>query len=80
MIPWTVASPAPLCMGFSRQEYWNGLPFPPPGDLPDPRVEAASPALASGFSTTEPAGKPRPGERTPGMDGGAEAGLWRMRT
>ena len=41
-------------MGFSRQEYWSGLPFPPPGDLPEP----ASPALAGGFFTTEPPGKP----------------------
>ena len=43
--PWTVAYQAPLYMGFSRQEYWSGLPFPPPGDLPDPGIEAASPTL-----------------------------------
>ena len=46
--PWTVAHQAPLSMGFSRQEYWSGLPFPPPGDLPDPRLKPtsnASPAL-----------------------------------
>ena len=43
--PWTVAYQAPLSMGFSRQEYWSGLPFPPPGDLPDPGIEAASPTL-----------------------------------
>ena len=46
-------------MGFSRQEYWSGLPFPHPGDLPDPAIEpesSASPALASGFFTTEPPG------------------------
>ena len=42
--PWTVAHEAPLSMGFSRQEYWSGLPFPPPGDLPDPRIELVSPA------------------------------------
>ena len=36
---WTVACQAPLSMGFSRQEYWSGLPFPPPGDLPDPEIE-----------------------------------------
>ena len=43
--PWTVACHAPLCMGFSRQEYWSGLPFPSPGDLPDPGMEPRSPAL-----------------------------------
>ena len=43
--PWTVAFQAPLSMGFSRQEYWSGLPFPSPGDLPDPGIEPASPAL-----------------------------------
>ena len=39
--PWTVARQAPLSMGLSRQEYWNGLPFPPPGDLPDPGIKPA---------------------------------------
>ena len=43
--PWTVAYQAPLSMGFSRQEYWSGLPFPSPGDLPDPGIEPGSPAL-----------------------------------
>ena len=59
---WTVARHAPLSMGFSRQEYWNGLPFPPPGDLNDPRIESGSamaPALQVGFFTAEPPGKPR---------------------
>ena len=42
--PWTVAHEAPLSMGFSRQEYWSGLPFPPPGDLPDPGIEPVFPA------------------------------------
>ena len=42
---WTVACQAPLSMRFSRQEYWSGLPFPSPGDLPDPRIEPWSPAL-----------------------------------
>ena len=54
--PWTVASQAPLSMGFPRQEYWNGLPFPSPGDLPDPGIvpeSPASPALAGRFFTTE---------------------------
>ena len=56
--PWTVAHQAPLCMRFSRQEYWIGLLFPPPGDLADPGVEPASPALAGEFFITEPPGKP----------------------
>jgi len=43
--PWTVACEATLSMGFSRQEYGSGLPFPSPGDLPDPRIESRSPAL-----------------------------------
>ena len=43
--PWTVAYQAPLSMGFSRQEYWSGLPFPSPGDLPNPGIELGSPAL-----------------------------------
>ena len=54
---WTVFCQAPLPMGFPRQEYWNGLPFPTPGDLPDPGIESASPAspvLAGRFFTTEP--------------------------
>ena len=53
-----VAYQAPPSMGFSRQEYWSGLPFPSPGGLPDPRTEPASPALAGGFFTSEPPGKP----------------------
>ena len=54
--PWTVAHQAPLSMGFSRQEYWSGLPCPPPGDFPDPGIEPVylkSPALAGG-SCLEP--------------------------
>ena len=57
--PWTVACQAPLSMGFSRQEYWSGLPFPPPRDLYDPGIKPtslASPALARGFFTTLPPG------------------------
>ena len=52
---WAVAHQTPLFMGFSRQEYWNGLPFPPPGDPPHPGIELAylpSPALAGRFFTT----------------------------
>ena len=45
-------------MRFPRQEYWSGLPFPPPGDLPNPGIEPRSPVLAGGFFTTEPPGKP----------------------
>ena len=56
--PWTVACQASPSMGFSRQEYWSGLPFPSPGDLPDPGMEHRSPALAGGFFTSEPPGKP----------------------
>ena len=57
--PWTVAHQARLSMGFSRQEYWNGLLFPSPGDLPDPGIKPASHALAGRFFTTEPPGKPQ---------------------
>ena len=56
-IPWTVAHQAPLSMGFSRQEYWSGLPFPSPGDLPDPRIEPRSPALQADALTSELPGK-----------------------
>ena len=56
--PWTVACQAPLSMGFPRQEYWSRLPFPPPGDLPNPGIEPGSPALQAGALTSEPPGKP----------------------
>ena len=56
---WTRTCQAHLSMKFSRQEYWTGLPFFPPGDLPDPGIELASPALAVGFLTTETPGKHR---------------------
>ena len=49
--PWTVAHQAPLSMEFSRQEYWSGLPFPFPGDLPDPGIEPGSPALQADVFT-----------------------------
>ena len=61
---WTVARQVPLSMGFSRQEYSSGLPFPPPGDLPNPGMEPrslVSPAWARGFFTTESPGKPGTG-------------------
>ena len=56
--PWTVAGQTPLSMEFSRQEYWSRLPFPSPGDLPDPEIKPVSPALGGRFFTTEPPGKP----------------------
>ena len=58
VIPWTVASQVTLSMGFPRQEYWSGLPFPSLRELPNPGIEPASPALAGGFFTNEPPGKP----------------------
>ena len=56
--PGTGALQALRPVGFPRQEYWSGLPFPPPGDLPNPGIEPASPALVGGFFTTESPGKP----------------------
>ena len=56
--PWTVAHQAPPPMGFSRQEYWSGLPFPSPGDLPDPGIKPRSPALQADALTSEPPEKP----------------------
>ena len=55
--PWTVAYQASPSMGFFRQEYWTGLPFPSPGDLPDPGIEPRSPALEADVLTSEPPGK-----------------------
>ena len=56
--PWTVAHQAPLSMGFSRQEYWSGLPFTSPGDLPNTGIEPRSPALQADTLTSVPPGKP----------------------
>ena len=56
--PWTAACQAPPSMGFSRQEYWSGLPFPSPGDLPNPGIEPRSPTLQADALTSEPPGKP----------------------
>ena len=58
MTPWTVARQVPLSTEFSRQEYWSGLPFPSPGDLPDPGTEPQSPALQAHSLLSEPPGKP----------------------
>ena len=74
--PRTVAYQAPPSMGFSRQEYCSGVPFPSPGDLPNPGIEPRSPALQANTLTSEPPGKPQPlGQRwkihsTTGMRGG----------
>ena len=74
--PQTVARQAPLSMGFPRQEYWSGLPFPSLEDLPNPGTEPVSPALADRFFTTEPLGSPCGPypwlEKPPDIDGGAQ--------
>ena len=57
--PWTIAHQPPLSMVFPKQEYWSGLPFPSPGDIPSTGIELASPGLAGGFFTAVPPGKPR---------------------
>ena len=57
--PCTVAHQAPVSIGLSQQEYWSGLPFPPPGELSEPGIEPMSPALTGGFFTTKPTGKPQ---------------------
>ena len=59
MTPWTVAHQASLSMGFPRQESWSGLPFPPPGDPPEPEIEPVSPAWQADSLTAELSGKPR---------------------
>ena len=56
--PWTVAYQAPPSMGFFRQEYWSGLPFPSPVDLPNPGIEPGSPALKADALPSKPPGKP----------------------
>ena len=61
--PWPVAHQAPLSIGFPKQEYWSGLPFPSPGDLPDPGIETMSLALQADSLPAEPQGKPK----NPGM-------------
>ena len=57
--PWTVALQAPLSLGFPRQEYWSGLQFPSPGDLPDLGIEPGSPELQVDSLLVEPPGKPQ---------------------
>ena len=56
--PWTADRQAPLSMGFPKQEYWSGLPFPSPGDLPNPGIEPRSPTLQADSLPTELLGKP----------------------
>ena len=56
--PWTTGHQAPLSMGFPRQEYWSGLPFPSPGDLPEPGIKPRFPALQADALPSEPPGKP----------------------
>ena len=65
MTPWTVAYQAPPSMGFSRQEYWSGLPFPSPGDLPDPGIKPRSPTLQFQADTlpSEPPGVRKQGRK-----------------
>ena len=62
-------------MGFPRQEYWNGLPFPSPGNLPDPETKLSFPALPGRFFTAEPPGKLRAGERSNVFPGNAKIPL-----
>ena len=57
--PWIVAYQAPPSIGFSRHEYWSGLPFPSPGDLPNPGIKPRSPTLQADALTSEPPGKPK---------------------
>ena len=57
--PWSIACQAPLSVGFPREEYWSALPFPSPGDLPDPGIELEFPALAGRFFTAETPEKPQ---------------------
>ena len=58
LTPWTVSHQAAPFMEFSRQEYWSGLPFPSPGDLPDPGIKPVSPSLQADTLPSEPPGKP----------------------
>ena len=65
--PWTVARLASLSLQFSSQEYWSGLPFPSPGDLPDPGIEPGSPALQTDSLPPEPPKKPLPPPSAPNL-------------
>ena len=63
--PWTIDRQAPLSMGFSRQEYWSGYPFPSPGDLPNPGIEPGSPSLQADSLQSKPPGKTYQSEKDP---------------
>ena len=76
-IPWTVARQAPLSMGFSRSEYWSGLPYPPPGDLPDPGTKLGSPTLQAYSLLPEPPGKLK-GCKAEGKESGEKTQLTLM--
>ena len=87
MTPWSVARQAPLSIGFSRQEYWSGWPFPPPGDLPDSGIEPeslTSPALAGRVFTTDHLGglfgplTDLISSPVPSLPGALESGLWEL--
>ena len=73
MTPWTVAYQASLSMEFSRQEYWSGLPFPSPGDLPDPGIEPGLPELQADALPSEPPGKPQASLRDPEISGNVDS-------
>ena len=82
--PWTVAYQAPPSLGFSRQEYWSGVPFPTPGDLPNPGIEPTSPVLSAEFFTPASPGKPSSdgeGNGTPlqysCLENPTDGGAWR---
>ena len=75
--PWTLAHQAPLSMGFSRQEYWSGLPFPSPGDLPIPGIYPRSPTLQADSLPSEPPGKASKVQRMAELCWGHEKGRWR---
>ena len=77
---WNLAHQAPLSLEFSRQEYWSGLPFPSPEDLPDPGIKPTSPAQAGSFFTTEPPGKPRPSVLGPNSPSYVLPIGWRFQT
>ena len=76
---WTAACQAPLSLGFSRQEYWSGLPCPPPLDLPNPGIEPRSPALQANSLPTESPGKPKnTGEPYPLARGSSQPRNWTL--
>ena len=78
--PWTVAHQAPLSLGFPRQEYWSGFSFPSTGDLPNPGIETASPALQADSLPNEPPVKPKePISLSPNHYGQAKPGLQKLK-